>query len=936
MAASGVSSVQSKKKSWSISTALASAVLEWLLMCMLFTNAIFSYLITKFASQWELQTPCLLCSRLDHILGSRKLRYCWDLICGDHKLEVSSLVFCHAHNNLVDVHGMCENCLFSFATINKSNAETYRLLVGKLGEDSSSGLDQDPLLDDHSSVTRLCSCCNEPWIPRGYCQKLIRAASVGSGAAKIKKTKRSTPIRSTRRRTSGFDPLSHVGYTELKFISDTESEVMFFSDDGGANAATQKDISAGYVQPEPRTIILVNDYASEKLIDPVSAPEPSILTSKVQFDAIQSHTVTATEPEVPIRHDLEELNWQQADCKANPFALPEFISRDKLLPPSISRDSPRKALKGRKHVSVDEVPRSSYVKETPVETSNESKIVSANNVHPSSKWRESPVKISDERKLISLADFLPSSKGAQTSVLGLKERCIAREVEDWQMDCEDLCKAESQSAKRIDTASEINPISGENGQQFANLLDLSDAYKVAVGNRRRQLSGVLAEQWTGKGSSRLSEEMKLLLSHLSTSRDQSMNAMSPRVPISPRVLVSPKLSLNSDELRTSDASSVVGMQILQKRITLERNESSLSLDGSIVSEIEGESTDDRLKRQVEHDKKLLSALYKELEEERNASTISANQAMAMITRLQEEKAALHMEALQYLRMMEEQSEYDMEALQKKNDLLTEKEKEVQDLEEDLEFYRSKFPDESILQTPIPDRKETGSSVDHSEAGWIYSTTPNRNSVTEKPDVFHKVEATNTSLGDKNIITVNSSLLEFEDERSYITQSLKKLKRKLFLLSNKGLSLDLINGKCSEGEKGNNLRELNSKVGLKQNIGAEENELSMTDRRSDPVEGHVSLLEKSFIGSKENSEVFYSGESSPMPPLEIDLDSLVNEVSDLSERLEALEADRNFLEHIINSIRYGEEGLHFIKEIAFHLKELRKIGIPKMEQEQITA
>ncbi|KAJ6359979.1 hypothetical protein OIU77_004061 [Salix suchowensis] len=378
------------------------------------------------------------------------------------------------------------------------------------------------------------------------------------------------------------------------------------------------------------------------------------------------------------------------------------------------------------------------------------------------------------------------------------------------------------------------------------------------------------------------------------------------------------------------------MQILQKRITLERNESSLSLDGSIVSEIEGESSDDRLKRQVEHDKKLLSALYKELEEERNASTISANQAMAMITRLQEEKAALHMEALQYLRMMEEQSEYDMEALQKKNDLLTEKEKEVQDLEEDLEFYRSKFPDESILQTPIPDRKETGSSVDHSEAGWIYSTTPNRNSVTEKPDVFHKVEATNTSLGDKNIVTVNSSLLEFEDERSYITQSLKKLKRKLFLLSNKGLSLDLINGKCSEGEKGNNLRELNSKVGLKQNIGAEENELSMTDRRSDPVEGHVSLLEKSFSGSKENSEVFYSGESSPMPPLEIDLDSLVNEVSDLSERLEALEADRNFLEHIINSIRYGEEGLHFIKEIAFHLKELRKIGIPKMEQEQITA
>jgi hypothetical protein len=120
---------------------------------------------------------------------------------------------------------------------------------------------------------------------------------------------------------------------------------------------------------------------------------------------------------------LEELKWQQADWKANSFALPEFVSHDKLPPSSISRDSPRKASKGRKQISLDEVPRSSYVKETPLEASKESKIISVNIVHPSSKWRGNPVKISDERKLISLADFLPSSNGAETPVQGLKERC---------------------------------------------------------------------------------------------------------------------------------------------------------------------------------------------------------------------------------------------------------------------------------------------------------------------------------------------------------------------------------------------------------------------------------------------------------------------------------------------------------------------------------
>ncbi|KAM0977279.1 hypothetical protein ACFX2I_020013 [Malus domestica] len=91
-----------------------------------------------------------------------------------------------------------------------------------------------------------------------------------------------------------------------------------------------------------------------------------------------------------------------------------------------------------------------------------------------------------------------------------------------------------------------------------------------------------------------------------------------------------------------------------------------------------------------------SALYEELEEERNASTIASDQTMAMITRLQEKKAVLHMEALQQLRadlnhlttkpslrMMEEQGEYDNEPLRKIDNLLVEK-KEIQDLEAEAE------------------------------------------------------------------------------------------------------------------------------------------------------------------------------------------------------------------------------------------------------------
>ncbi|PKA62120.1 hypothetical protein AXF42_Ash015004 [Apostasia shenzhenica] len=103
-----------------------------------------------------------------------------------------------------------------------------------------------------------------------------------------------------------------------------------------------------------------------------------------------------------------------------------------------------------------------------------------------------------------------------------------------------------------------------------------------------------------------------------------------------------------------------------------------------------ESAVDALKRQIEMGRKSLSILYKELEEERNASAIAANEAMAMINKLQEEKAALQLEALQYLRMLEEQNEYDQEAIEKLNDQLTERERDLLDLEEELESYRKKL------------------------------------------------------------------------------------------------------------------------------------------------------------------------------------------------------------------------------------------------------
>lgn len=98
----------------------------------------------------------------------------------------------------------------------------------------------------------------------------------------------------------------------------------------------------------------------------------------------------------------------------------------------------------------------------------------------------------------------------------------------------------------------------------------------------------------------------------------------------------------------------------------------------------------RLKKQAHLDQDSIMAVYMELDKERSAAAVAANNAMAMITRIQQEKAAIQMEALQYQRMMEEQAEYDEEALELMRDMLIKKEDDIKDLASELEAYRVKY------------------------------------------------------------------------------------------------------------------------------------------------------------------------------------------------------------------------------------------------------
>ncbi|WCJ18194.1 hypothetical protein M5689_000566 [Euphorbia peplus] len=80
----------------------------------------------------------------------------------------------------------------------------------------------------------------------------------------------------------------------------------------------------------------------------------------------------------------------------------------------------------------------------------------------------------------------------------------------------------------------------------------------------------------------------------------------------------------------------------------------------------------------------------ELEKERMASASSADEAMAMISRLQREKSSVEIEANQFRRMAEQQQAYDEEVIQSLQWMIMKYESEKDELVKNLKFCEQKM------------------------------------------------------------------------------------------------------------------------------------------------------------------------------------------------------------------------------------------------------
>ncbi|KAI3931404.1 hypothetical protein MKX01_040321 [Papaver californicum] len=196
-----------------------------------------------------------------------------------------------------------------------------------------------------------------------------------------------------------------------------------------------------------------------------------------------------------------------------------------------------------------------------------------------------------------------------------------------------------------------------------------------------------------------------------------------------------------------------------------------SVQGISTNEADVETVLHRLKRQVRLDRKTLMAMYMELDEERSSSAVAANQAMAMITRLQAEKAAIQLEALQYQRIMEEQAEYDQQALQVMKDLLNKREEIIRVLEAELRSYRG------LEKRDVHDSEGHNTLLDD---GYQDSSFGVRLSTHLCDDYSYNVneEAGENDTGSSQVENPEALLFDFEGERLFLMDQLKILEKKI--------------------------------------------------------------------------------------------------------------------------------------------------------------
>ncbi|KAK1651400.1 hypothetical protein QYE76_069205 [Lolium multiflorum] len=811
-----------------VTSALAHAALEWTLIALLLINGLLTHAVARFAAYFGLSPPCLLCARVDRLLGAPATeedgdegdaRWLRGVLCGAHAAEISGMGYCLRHRRLVaEAADMCEGCISSWKKQSRNE-------------------------------TTVCSCC-----------KIL--VEVPSRA--LEDTHPREDPAAIHHQTAGEEETEDQGYVLLD-QEDHEDE-----EEEQAEAEEREQQNEEEVKAAP---------AEEQVI---ARGEESMARDdrvKAMFYWLLWMTIAAGEDES--------------------VAQGEEVEDDRLVPVvaldgmTVADDSD--AGEGHGEMARTDDERDPDDLDTAV-------LLDENRMLASS---------------VATASAMIDNSVPRAEELILQDASVEIGTEEEDIAVPQVPEDGNKSAE-VETNCEVSIGSDICEQEqdghavpFQELVALEELFSPL-----EYADDLTLPPESFHGSARAeSSETEQRLDYLSNDQNENDQDRAPGTPT---------YSFTS--------------QNSGKRFLLERKLSlSLSMDGSVSSEFEcgDPPTIDQLKSTLQTERKALSAMYAELEEERNAAAIATNQTMAMINRLQEEKAAMQMEALQYQRMMEEQSEYDQEAMQLLTELVTKREREKQELETELELCRQKLLHyEDKERRRMATFKENGNgtsesssdedSDEHSDDECELGESPNGSgNLHSSPDA-----ALSPMTGQENtshLVELDDSLTYFEMERLSILDELKTLEERLFTLED-----DDTNDTNVASDRSSDDFVLSTDGVHSPENGLTGNKAKFEGRSS--VSRGKSLLPLFDAVGEENCDRTSAAQADDSTnPIAVFVKekerlAIIEEVDHVYERLQALEADKEFLRHCIKSLKTGDKGMYLLQEILQHLRELRNVEL----------
>ncbi|KAE8684860.1 Myosin-binding protein 7 [Hibiscus syriacus] len=379
----------------------------------------------------------------------------------------------------------------------------------------------------------------------------------------------------------------------------------------------------------------------------------------------------------------------------------------------------------------------------------------------------------------------------------------------------------------------------------------------------------------------------------------------------------------------------------------------MDLDSNAKVQVENECA--ALRETVNSQQATIQELNRDLEEERNASSSAATEAMSMILKLQSEKAELQMEARQFKSYAEEKMAHDQEAIMVLEDLLFKREQTIQALTCEAQAYKHRMlsyglTEEEVEGEPDGEFHNMAENFGDSEDFLPYDYPPPMCNLNENPDDdvedIKKYSFVETPREYLRNLEQRICIMERNLSSSHLSQgdgcypATKNVSEKVIVGQSPRLPR---HSRRHSGDSSNS--DLPKETGSefigdsprfdnsfkKMEFVSETDKISGSRRMDNASEIEDDMSDRVYTIDSIHTGVPYEGTSKPKPGVgdcdnygytqrdAFDLPDVCDpDIKKLYARLQALEADRESMRQAIISMRTENAQLVLLKEIAQHL------------------